>query len=155
MTNVRTPTPLPAPRRSSPINAPMISDSAAGDACATRRHRPWGLSLRYQKRVVEVVSGVSRPQWQKVPSNLERPQNRRRDIHGVSGLTPGAASTVFGLDPLEHVRDVFALVGRLLEGVIDLFPLDHVDRVALTVEEVGDGIALDEVGEVLKAMDLL
>ena len=45
-------------------------------------------------------------------------------------------------------------VGGRLEQVEDLLPLDDPDGVALLAEEVGNGLAVDEVGLVLEGVDL-
>ena len=47
---------------------------------------------------------------------------------------------MFDDDPFEQIRDVLASIGRRLEEVEDLFPLDNHNRIPLLVEEGDDGI---------------
>ena len=56
--------------------------------------------------------------------------------------------------PVEDVRDVLGAIGRSLEIVEDLLPLDHRDRVALVGEERLDGTPVHEVGLVFEPVDL-
>src|SRR5439155_17361810 len=65
-----------------------------------------------------------------------------------------AASAVLERHTLDHVRDVLAAVDRVLKVVVDLLPLDHVDRIDALLEEAGDGAAENPVALVLEAIDL-
>src|SRR2546428_8746189 len=57
-------------------------------------------------------------------------------------------------DSLDHVRHVLAAVGDGLERLIDLLPLDHLDRVRLLVEHRPEALAQQAVGAVLEPGDL-
>ena len=57
------------------------------------------------------------------------------------------------MTPFEQIRDVLASIGRRLEEVQDLFPLDDDDRIALLVEEGDDRILMDAVGFTLELID--
>src|SRR5262245_512585 len=62
---------------------------------------------------------------------------------------------VFHEDGLDDVGHVFALVGRKLEVLVDVLPLDHLERILrLPVEQVVQGIAQDLVGVVFELVDL-
>src|SRR5262245_6346785 len=49
-------------------------------------------------------------------------------------------------DPLDHVDHVLTPVGDLLERLVDLFPLDHLDRISGVGEEPGDELLEEPVG---------
>jgi hypothetical protein len=53
-------------------------------------------------------------------------------------------------DTIEHVGNVLAEVGRILEKIQDLLPLDDRDRVALLLEQPPDGGLVRPVGFVLE-----
>src|SRR5207249_3212568 len=65
-----------------------------------------------------------------------------------------AASAVLERHTLDHVRDVLAAVDRVLKVVVDLLPLDHVDRIDALLEEAGDGAAENPGALVLEAIEL-
>ena len=48
---------------------------------------------------------------------------------------------MFERDPLKNIRDVFAPVGSRLEVLVNLFPLDHRDRIGFFFKESGYRIA--------------
>src|SRR5256885_9325759 len=50
-------------------------------------------------------------------------------------------------DSLDHVRHVLAAVGDGFKRLIDLLPLDHLDRVRLLVEHRGEALPQQAVGE--------
>src|SRR5581483_10564051 len=68
-------------------------------------------------------------------------------------ITSPAALRVLDDDAFEQVGDVLAAVGRGLEEVEDLLPLDHRDRIALVVEQLDDRILVDAVGLVFELAD--
>src|ERR687888_2054538 len=57
-------------------------------------------------------------------------------------------------DPLDDVGDVLAAVDRLLEQVVNLPPLDDLDRVRVAVEQTRDRRPPDLVALVLEPVDL-
>src|SRR5215470_14243757 len=57
-------------------------------------------------------------------------------------------------DSLDHVRHVLAAVGDRLEGLVDLLPLDDLDRVGLGLEQLGQALAQQLVGAVLQPVHL-
>src|SRR5438552_12997597 len=57
-------------------------------------------------------------------------------------------------DSLDHVRHVLAAVGDGLQRLIDLLPLDHLDRVRLLVEHRREALAQQAVGAVLEPVHL-
>src|SRR5689334_19209912 len=63
-------------------------------------------------------------------------------------------SRVLEDDALERIGDVFALVGRRLEQLVELLPLHDVERILLRLEERADRLAEDRVRLVLDAVDL-
>ena len=50
----------------------------------------------------------------------------------------------------ESIGHILALVGRQLHRLVDLLPLDHLDRIALLLEERGEAVAKESVGDVLR-----
>ena len=64
------------------------------------------------------------------------------------------ASGVLDDDAFEHVGDVLAAIGRGLEEVEDLLPLDDRDRVLLLLEQPPDGGLVRAIGFVLEPVDL-
>src|SRR3989304_7956868 len=63
-------------------------------------------------------------------------------------------SAIFQRNPFEDVGGVFATVGGGLERLVDLLPLENVDRVLLVGEEFGDRIAAHPVRLVLQGVHL-
>src|SRR5207249_637999 len=57
-------------------------------------------------------------------------------------------------DSLDHVRHVLAAVGDGFKRLIDLLPLDHLDRVRLLVEHRGEALPQQTVGAVLEPVHL-
>src|SRR5438552_16939037 len=57
-------------------------------------------------------------------------------------------------DSLDHVRHVLAAVGDGFERLIDLLPLDHLDRVRLLVEHRGEALPQQAVGADLEPVQL-
>src|SRR6266545_2670959 len=57
-------------------------------------------------------------------------------------------------DPLDHVDDVLTPVGDDLHRLVDLFPLDHLDGIALLLEQRRQTVAQEIVGTVLEPVDL-
>src|SRR5204862_3592687 len=68
----------------------------------------------------------------------------------VSTGAGGAGSRHLEDDPFDHVRDVLAAVGDDLHRLVDLFPLDDLDGIALLVEERGQAVAQEVVRAVLE-----
>src|SRR5258706_10047763 len=87
-------------------------------------------------------------------------KDRERPGSGVA--TSGSAGSVgcsvssgmLDRDPLDDVGDVLGLVDGLLEETVDLLPLDDLERMAATREEIGDRLARELVALVLEPMDL-
>src|SRR5687768_9125492 len=57
-------------------------------------------------------------------------------------------------DSFDDVGDVLAAVGDDLHRLVDLFPLDHLDGIALLLEERGQAVAQQVVGRVLQSVHL-
>src|SRR5881227_7440 len=57
-------------------------------------------------------------------------------------------------DSLDHVRHVLAAVGDRLQRLVDLLPLDDLDGVGLRLEQLGQAVAQQLVGDVLQPVDL-
>src|SRR6266699_819812 len=64
------------------------------------------------------------------------------------------ASRVLDRDGLEIVGDVFRLVERALQVVVDLLPLDHFERVPLGFEHMAEGLVVDRVALFLELLRL-
>jgi len=60
---------------------------------------------------------------------------------------------VFDDDALDHLGDVLALIDRVLEERVDVFPLEDVDRLRAVVEEARNGRSLEPVAFVLQPVD--
>src|SRR5207247_3678080 len=67
---------------------------------------------------------------------------------------PSPPSGVLQRHGLQHVRDVFALVEGLLEVVVDLLPLDDLERVALLLEQLAQRLMVDRVSLFLELLGL-
>src|SRR6185369_12650203 len=61
-------------------------------------------------------------------------------------------SGVFEDDALENVRHGLALVDATLHVLVDVFPLDHLDRIDLSGEERSDGLVEGDVSLVLELL---
>ena len=59
---------------------------------------------------------------------------------------------MFQRDPLKNIRDVFAAVGPRFEVLVNLFPLDHGNRIGFFFKEGGYRIAGNSVGLVFQAI---
>src|SRR5215475_9581496 len=57
-------------------------------------------------------------------------------------------------DALDDVGDVLAAIGRGLEVLVDLLPLDDDDRILLLLEQPRDRAAQDRIGLVLEPVDV-
>ena len=57
-------------------------------------------------------------------------------------------------DAFEHVGDVLAAVGGVLEEVERLLPLHDRQRIVFVVEQLADRLLMDAVGLVLETVDL-
>src|SRR5687768_14864365 len=55
---------------------------------------------------------------------------------------------------LQHVADALALIQSPLEGIVELFPLHHLERVRLPQEQGTDGVLVDGVALLLEPFDL-
>src|SRR5215212_5914609 len=55
---------------------------------------------------------------------------------------------------LDHVRHVFTAVKRILEETVQILQLDDLERVTMTLEELGDRTARRRVSYVLEAVNL-
>src|ERR1041385_4122674 len=69
-------------------------------------------------------------------------------------MVPTSISGVLEDHALDDVGDVLAAIGCVLEVLVDLFPLDHGDRVLLLLEQAGDRTPQDHVGLVLEPVDV-
>src|SRR5512139_3978281 len=63
-------------------------------------------------------------------------------------------SGMFQDDPFEDVGDVLGPVRGVLEELVDVLPLDDIDRIVLAVHEVAEGVAVLPVDAVLEPVDL-
>src|SRR5579871_109136 len=63
------------------------------------------------------------------------------------------ASCALQDDGFEHVGGVFGLIGRNLQGLVELLNFDELDGIFLMFEKVGDGLAGDAVGLVLEGVN--
>src|SRR5438034_3015023 len=75
----------------------------------------------------------------------------------TTAVSPGGAvrpSRHLEYASLDHVRHVLAAVGDGLQRLIDLLPLDHLDRVRLLVEHRRETLAQQAVGAVLEPVHL-
>ena len=82
-------------------------------------------------------------------SKIKRDGNQRQHCQ-QRGVHPLA---VLDDDAFEQVGDVLAAVGRRLEEVEDLLPLDDRDRIALLVEELDDAVLVNAIGFVFELAD--
>src|SRR5512141_2666486 len=64
------------------------------------------------------------------------------------------ASGIFHYHAFQDVGGVLALVGGPLQGLVDLFPFDQLDRVFLLVEQAADRLPADAVSLVLQRVHL-
>src|SRR5919112_2079529 len=64
------------------------------------------------------------------------------------------ASGILARDVLDHVGHVLTAVERVLEEPVQVLQLDDLQRVALSLEELGDRVTRRRVSEVLEAMNL-
>jgi hypothetical protein len=90
------------------------------------------------RRVVESVDVVED----------QRDQNQRGD----SNEQHLCRLPVLDHDAFEHVGGVLAAVGRLLEEVERLLPLDDEQRILLLIEEAADRLLMDPVGFVFERL---
>src|SRR5437016_4254815 len=65
-----------------------------------------------------------------------------------------AKAPISACHALDHVGDVLTAVDRVLEVVVDLLPLDHVDGVRAVVEQPCHGAAKQPIALVLEAVHL-
>src|SRR5215475_4682093 len=107
-----------------------------------------GVSTRVETTVAMELAASWKPLMKSKTSATRMMKTTR-----VSTRRP-AASGHLEDDPLDHVGDVLAPVGDDLHRLVDLLPLDHLDRIALLVEELGKAVAQQGVGEVLQPVDL-
>src|SRR5258705_13690975 len=70
------------------------------------------------------------------------------------GRLPVPSSSVLQYDPLERIADVFAAVDRVLDVVVQLFPLDHVQRLDAAGEQPAQGGMVVVVADALLVVDL-
>src|ERR687889_2007357 len=64
------------------------------------------------------------------------------------------ASGILDRDVLDHVRHVLATVECIFEQGVQILQLDDLERVALTLEELGDRVARSRIPDILEAMHL-
>ena len=95
-------------------------------------HRLPGESTRVETTVAIEFAASWKPLMK---SNDERDDDERDDDQQCD-----STSAVLHDDAFEHVGDVLAAVGGVLEQVEDLLPLHDDDRVALLVEQSADGV---------------
>src|SRR5215475_10114555 len=69
-------------------------------------------------------------------------------------MVPTSILRVLEDHTLDDVGDVLAAIGRVLEVLVDLFPLDDRDRILLFLEQARDRAAQDRIGLVLEAVDV-
>ena len=67
---------------------------------------------------------------------------------------PGDGLAILHDHILKRVRDVFAVISRLFQQLVDLFQLHDADGVFLVREQVADRLADDIVSDILDAIDL-
>src|SRR6476661_1921675 len=68
--------------------------------------------------------------------------------------TTGRGSGVLDGDAVHRVGDAHALVDRRLEGLVDLLPADHLDRIGLAGEQRTDCLVIQRVPFLLELLDL-
>src|SRR5512141_825283 len=93
-------------------------------------------------RIRGVVEAVDEVERERDEDDEEDERHRRPALRGLQD------------DLLEDVRDVLAAVGRFLEDLVDLLPLQERARVLLRVEERADRDPVQAVGLVLETVDL-
>src|SRR5437667_426724 len=99
---------------------------------------------------------TSQPAWA-TPAPAKQPISacdERGDDDVGDASHPSHGSGVLQHDALDDVRDVLASVGRVLQVLVDLLPLDDRDRVLLLLEETRNGRAQDGVPFVLQSIDV-
>src|SRR3954451_1341309 len=69
-------------------------------------------------------------------------------------ITRRAASRVLQGDALHHLRDAHAAIGRALERVVHLLPLQHLERIGVAGEEVTHCGMVDRVRLLLQLLDV-
>src|SRR5579884_2519262 len=62
----------------------------------------------------------------------------------------GPALAVLNHYVLQRVGDVFAVIGGLLEQVVNFFQLDQTNAVFLVAEQIADGVAADLIGHLFE-----
>ena len=105
-----------------------------------------GVSTRVETTVAIELAASWKPLMKSKMSAtaISAEDRQQRGIHALAVLDDHA---------FEQIADVLAAVGRRLEEVEDLLPLDDGDRIALLVEERDDGVLVDAVGLALELVD--
>src|SRR5438132_7546747 len=110
-----------------------------------------GVSTRVDTTVAIEFAASWKP-FMKSNARATRMRAPRTSMRWEVGV--GAASAVLERHTFDHVRDVLAAVDRVLQVVVDLLPLDHVDGIGARAEEAGDRAPQELVAQVLEAVDL-
>src|SRR5713226_5886626 len=108
-----------------------------------------GVSTRVETTVAIELAASWKPLMKSKTS-----ATRMMKMTAVSTGRGARASRHLEDDPLDHVRHVLAPVRDGLEGLVDLLPLDHLDRIARRLEHRREGLAQQRVGAVLEAVHL-
>src|SRR5687768_17595959 len=75
-------------------------------------------------------------------------------IRAPTATRAASILAVFHDDTLEDVRDVFALVGRLLELVEQFLELHERDRILLVLKQLPDGLLVYAIRFIFEPVDL-
>src|SRR6185436_16181349 len=135
-------TPLPtvvATCTPKPKAATKLKKAAHTTACS-------GVSTRVETTVAMELAASWKPLMKSKMSATRTMKTTTVSTGGTSGHLED--------DSLDDVGDVLAAIGDRLEGLVDLLPLDHLNRVGMGVEQIGQAVAQQLVGAVLQPVDL-
>src|SRR5438093_113355 len=106
----------------------------------------WSLlhSRWFPQRCSQIAAGGSVAQTVK---------SRRGNPMGCTGVCPGGLTVLQG-HTFNDVGHVLTTVDGVLDRLIDIFPLEDIERVLALLKELGDSRAVDKVALVLETVDL-
>src|SRR5438128_524067 len=107
--------------------------------CWSSLHSRW-----FPQRCSQIAAGGSVAQTVK---------SRRGDPVGRTGACPCGLTVLQG-HPFNDVGHVLTTVNGVLDRLVDLFPLEDIERVIALLKELGDSRAVDKVAFVLETVDL-
>src|SRR3954469_1574199 len=85
---------------------------------------------------------------------MKSKMNAMTTIATTYAITRRDASRVLQGNALQHLRDTHAAIGRALERIVHLLPLEDFQRIGMAGEQVADGRMVDRVRLFLELLDV-